>query len=57
MYYPTQLAQLQDKLSALKPTIYTHTRYAEFLRLPIVFILIVLLLAAEWVLRKYHGEL
>ena len=35
----------------------TDTRYAEFLRLPLVLALILLLLAAEWVLRKYHGKL
>lgn len=57
LYYPDQLSALNDQLSSIKPTIYTHTRYAEFLQLPIVLILIILLLAAEWVLRKYHGEL
>ena len=57
MYHPDQLADLRAQLSTLKPTIYTHTRYAEFLRLPLLLALIVLLLAAEWVLRKYHGEL
>ena len=57
MFYPTDLATLASRLSALKPTIYTHTRYAEFLRLPMVLVLILLLLAAEWVLRKYHGEI
>ena len=57
MHYPADLTELTSQLKTLKPTIYTHTRYAEFLRLPIVLILIILLLAAEWVLRKYHGEL
>lgn len=47
---------LNSQLLTLKPTIYTHTRYAEFLRLPLVLALIILLLAAEWVIRKYHGE-
>lgn len=56
-YLPDQVESLKAQLSALKPTIYTHTRYAEFLRLPLVLGLIILLLAAEWVLRKYHGEL
>ena len=57
MYRPDDCAALTAELSTLKPTIYTHTRYAEFLRLPWVLALIILLLAAEWVLRKYHGEL
>lgn len=57
MYYPENLSQLTAQLSSLKPTIYTHIRYAEYLRLPLVLLLIILLLGAEWVLRKYHGEL
>ena len=57
MYTPSQLSSLTSQLTALKPTIYTHTRYAEMLRMPLALILILLLLAAEWVLRKYHGAL
>ena len=56
VYHPSQLSTLNSQLSTIKPTIYTHTRYAEFLRLPLVLALIILLLAAEWVIRKYHGE-
>ena len=56
MYYPDQLSTLNSKLSTLKPVIYTHTRFFELLNLPWVLILIILLLGAEWVLRKYHGE-
>lgn len=55
--YPKQLSTLLTSLSELKPTLYTHTRYAEMLRMPLALVLILLLLAAEWVLRKYHGEL
>ena len=36
----------------LKSVVYSHTRYTELLNLPLIFILIVLLLAAEWALRK-----
>lgn len=54
---PDQLSTLHSTLSTLKPTIYSHVRYAEFLRLPWVLALILLLLAAEWGLRKYNGEL
>lgn len=57
MHYPTDLSPLTSHLSSLKPTLYTHTRYAEMLRMPLVLILIILLLAAEWILRKYHGEI
>lgn len=56
MFYPDQMDELRDELKSLKPIIYTHTRHADFLRLPLVLALIILLLAAEWVLRKYHGE-
>ena len=56
-YTPGQLDELKEQLTSLKPTIYTHTRYAELLHLPLVLILIILLLVTEWVLRKYHGEL
>ena len=57
MFYPDQMDALRDSLSAIKPVIYTHTRFSEMLYLPWVLILIVLLLGAEWVLRKYHGEI
>ena len=57
MYYPSDLGPLTSALSALKPTIYTHTRFSELMGLPWVLLLIILLLGAEWVLRKYHGEI
>lgn len=57
MLSPDQTDALSSQLSTIKPTIYTHTRFVEFLRVPLVLILIVLLLAIEWVLRKYNGEL
>lgn len=57
MFYPNDLSTLHSKLSTLKPVIYTHTRYSELLSLPWILALILLLLGAEWVLRKYHGEL
>ena len=57
MYYPDQLSALVSQLSTLKPVIYTHTRFSELLNLPWVLALIILLLGAEWVLRKYYGEI
>jgi hypothetical protein len=56
MYYPNELSTLDSQLSKLKPVIYTHTRFSELQNLLWVLILIILLLGAEWVLRKYHGE-
>ena len=57
MYRPDDLPALRDRLSELKPTIYTRMRYTELLGLPLVLALILLLLAAEWVLRKYNGTI
>ena len=57
LFSPQELSTLNSLLLKLKPTLYTHTRYAELLRMPWVLILIILLLAAEWILRKYHGEI
>ena len=58
MLYPDQLDQLPQLLAErddLKSVVYAHTRYTELLNLPLLFILIVLLLAAEWALRKLKG--
>lgn len=55
-----RLAQFPDLLrqrSDVTPVIYSHQRYSELLNMPLVFILLMLLLTAEWVLRKYHGEI
>lgn len=48
-----QLAELLEARTDLKPMIYSHTRYTELLNLPWIFILLVLLLGAEWAVRKY----
>lgn len=58
MLYPDQLDQLPQLLAErddLKSVVYAHTRYTELLNLPLLFILIVLLLSAEWALRKLKG--
>lgn len=57
MYHPDQLDALEAELRKIKPVIHTHTRHSELLGLPLVLALILLLLAAEWVMRKYHGEI
>lgn len=57
IFYPSELSSLNSQLSTLKPVIYTHTRYADLVSLPLVLALILLLLAAEWGIRKYNGEI
>ena len=54
--YPADVETLKKRLAELKPTIYTHIRYSDLLGLPWVLALIVLLLAAEWAIRKWNGE-
>ena len=56
MLYSDQLDQLPQLLADrddLKSIVYAHTRYTELLNLPLIFILIMLLLAAEWGIRKW----
>ncbi len=40
----------------MKTLVFSETSYSDMLNLPLIFIIIVLLLAAEWITRKYHGE-
>lgn len=53
----SKLPQLLKERSDIKSVIYTQTRYTEFLNLPLVFLLILLLLGSEWIIRKYNGEI
>lgn len=56
MLTPDQLEQLPQLLKErddLKTVVYSHTRYTELLNLPWLFVLLVLLLAVEWGVRKY----
>ncbi len=57
MFFPDDMDALEAELRKIKPVIHTHTRHSELLTLPLVLALILLLLAAEWVMRKYHGEI
>ncbi len=57
MYTPADISALESALATLKPTIYSHTRYSDLLGLPWVLALIVLLLGAEWLVRKLEGEI
>ena len=55
-YTSAQVDELVERLSQLKPVIYTRRTYADVGSLPLALALIVLLLAAEWIIRKYHGS-
>lgn len=57
MVRPADLNILADSLAAIRPAIYSHTRYAEFLRMPLILALILLMMAAEWVIRKYNHSI
>ncbi|MBQ6956772.1 MAG: hypothetical protein IJP80_09185 [Bacteroidales bacterium] len=55
-----EVESLADKLNArddLHTLIISETSYGDMLNMPLVFILIILLLGAEWVIRKYNGTL
>ena len=60
LIYPQQINQLPQLLKQrndIKTIMYTEEQYSEILNMPLAFIIIVLLLGIEWVLRKYYGEL
>ncbi len=48
-----QLPQLLEARTDLKTVVYPHTRYTDLLNLPWLFLLLILLLSAEWAIRKY----
>ena len=52
-----RIADLLRERDDMKTVVYSETSYSDMLNLPLVFIVIVLLLAAEWVTRKYNGTL
>ena len=59
MLYPDQMEQLPDLLKQrddIKTVIYSETRYTNMLNIPLLFVLIVILLAAEWIIRKWNYE-
>ena len=56
MLSPGDIGNLADLLADrddMKSIIYTHKQYTPLLDLPLLFILIILLLAIEWAGRKY----
>ena len=59
MLSPSEVDRLPQLLAArddIKSVAYSHIRYTELLNLPLLFILIVLLLGAEWAVRKMTDE-
>ncbi len=58
MLFPNQIADLPKLIDAkedIKPVIYTHTSYAPLIDLKWVFFLLLLLVSAEWFIRKWSG--
>lgn len=60
MVYPDEMENLPEMISrcsGMKNVIYENTKYSELLNLPWIFVFIILLLAVEWIARKYCGEI
>jgi len=58
MLFPNEISELKkliDSKEDIKPVIYTHTSYAPLIDLKWVFFLLLLLLTAEWFIRKWSG--
>ncbi len=52
-----RLEKMLKERDDMKTLIYSETRYSDMLNLPWIFGLLILLLTAEWVIRKYNGEI
>ena len=58
MIFPDQFDELSEKIKAredIKTISYSQKRYSEVLNFPLLLILIILLLSAEWFMRKRAG--
>lgn len=58
MFYPSNLNELAQEISQredIKPVIYSEKRYTEILNLPLLLVIILTLLSAEWFIRKRTG--
>ena len=58
MIFPGQISELTNLLNSkddIKPLIYTHTTYSPLIDLKWVFFLLLLLVSAEWFIRKWSG--
>jgi hypothetical protein len=59
MFYPANLYELVRAMSEreeIKPVIYSEKRYTEILNLPLLLVLLLSLLTAEWFMRKRAGS-
>jgi hypothetical protein len=59
MLQPSQVNKLADlirKNENIKTVVYEDKRYSDLIDVKWVFVLILLLLSAEWFLRKREGE-
>ncbi len=52
-----QLASMLRERDDMKTLVFSETSYSDMLNLPLIFVLIILLLTAEWITRKYNGEI
>lgn len=52
-----RLPKLLKERDDIKTVVYSNIRYTEWINLPLLLALLILLMGAEWVLRKYHGEI
>lgn len=60
MLQPSQIGELPQLLQQrddIKTVVYSNIRYTDLLNVPLLLILLLLLLGAEWGIRKYHGEI
>ena len=58
--FPSGVESLADKIRSrddLHTVIFSETTYGDMLNMPLVFVFIVLLLAIEWIVRKYNGKI
>ncbi len=51
----SDLPKLIDSKEDIKPVIYTHTSYAPLIDMKWVFFLLLILVSAEWFIRKWSG--
>ncbi len=60
MLYPSQISQLADlirKNDNIKTVVYEDKHYSDLVDLKWIFVVILILLSAEWFLRKREGEI
>jgi hypothetical protein len=59
MLQPSEIGKLADlirKNENIKTVVYEDKRYSDIIDIKWIFVLILLLLSAEWFLRKREGE-